>query len=299
MACRPTTNPALSIEQSVTGFNGGNPDLKPEQATTRTFGVVFQPNFLKGFSLAIDRFEIEMEELITTVDRQLATNLCYDTASRLLCSVRTRGTHPLLPGANYVLRQVDATFQNVALFDLKGVDLDLRYSFKSAMGDFDLSAIATIYDRALYVPLEGRPSVDLLGKAGGSTTLQGNIKFSANGNVGWKYGAWRANWNLRHIGRTDMAVGSTEGGYPQIGSHTYHNLRGSYQWSKGLEIYAGVTNLFDKKPPFFASGTSGTQALDTIPGFYDVMGALLLRGCQYALLIAVADLRVCFARTGP
>lgn len=264
--------PVLSIEQSVAGFAGGNPNLKPEEATTRTYGFVYTPSTLKGFSLAVDRFEIQMEDIISSVARQTAVNLCYDTTSRLLCGTRTRGTHPLLPGANYVLQSVNATLQNVAEFDLKGVDLDLRYSFKTGFGDMDLSTLATFYDKALLLPLEGQPTVDLLGQAGGSTALQGNIKFSATGNIGWRKGAFRANWNMRHIGRADMAVGTTEAGFPKIGSHTYHNLRGVYTASKSVELYAGVTNAFDKKPPVFASGTSGTQALDTIPGFYDVFG---------------------------
>ena len=48
----------------------------------------------------------------------------------------------------------------------------------------------------------------------------------------------------------------------------------------GSEVYAGVTNLFDKDPPFFASGTSGTQALDTIPAFYDVFGRSYYMGTR-------------------
>ncbi|WP_374658983.1 TonB-dependent receptor domain-containing protein [Inhella sp.] len=272
--------PVLSIEQSVSGFSGGNPNLAPERGTTRTYGLVFQPSFLKGFSLAVDRFEIDMTDMITTVARQTAVNLCYDTTNRLLCNVRTRGTHPLLPGANYVLNTVDANLQNVASYEIKGVDLDLRYGFKTGYGDFDLSTIVTYYDKVTQTPLAGQPSVDLTGQAGGSTSLQGNIKLTANANVGWKLGAWRANWNLRHIGRADMAVGTTAQGYPQLGAHTYHNLRLAYQASKGMELYAGVTNVGDKKPPFFASGTSGNQALDTSPGYYDIFGRSYFLGAN-------------------
>lgn len=270
--------PVLAIEQSVAGLSGGNAALNPEEATTRTYGFVFTPQALKGFSLAIDRFEIDLDGMITSVARQTAVNLCYDTANRLLCGARTRGTHPLLPGATYVLQSVNSQLQNVAEYDIKGIDLDLRYGFKSRFGDFDLSLLATHYDHVLTVPLAGQPSVDLLGQAGGSTTLQGNIKFTANANIGWKMGAWRANWNMRHIGRADMGVGTTAAGYPQIGAHTYHNLRGVYTVGKGLELYAGVSNVTDKKPPFFASGVSGTQALDTIPGYYDVFGRSYFMG---------------------
>jgi iron complex outermembrane receptor protein len=69
-----------------------------------------------------------------------------------------------------------------------------------------------------------------------------------------------------------MALGTTAEGFPKIGSHTYHNVRVGYEFAKDSEVFAGVTNLFDKQPPFFASGTSGTQALDTIPAYYDIFG---------------------------
>ena len=42
-----------------------------------------------------------------------------------------------------------------------------------------------------------------------------------------------------------------------------------------------MTNLFDKKPPFFASGSSGTQALDTVPGYYDVFGRSFFVGARF------------------
>lgn len=265
--------PPQSVEQSVEGFSGGNANLNPEIGTTMTYGLVFTPKALKGFSLAIDRFDIKVKDMITTVSRQTAVNLCYDTPNRLLCGSKTRGTHPLVPGANYVLRSVNEELQNVASMDVQGVDLDVRYGFKTAnWGDFDLSAIATFYDKATQLPLAGEPEVDLLGQAGGSTSDQGFIKMTANANIGWKKGPFKANWNMRHIGRADMAVGTTEDGFPKIGAHTYHNVRVGYNLRKGVELFAGITNLFDKKPPIFASGTSGTQALDTIPGYYDVFG---------------------------
>jgi len=272
--------PAQAIEQSVAGFSGGNPNLKPERGTTRTYGFVFQPSFLKGFSLAVDRFEIEMTDMIASVARQQAVNLCYDTPDRQLCDARTRGAHPLLPGTNYVLLQVNEGLQNVAETTVKGVDLDIRYAFKTGFGDFDVAALATIYDKAETLRLAGQPVLDLLGQAGGSTTDQGFIKFTANGNLGWKLGNFKANWNLRHIGRADMAIGTTEAGFPKIGSHTYHNIRGAYNVTKSVELHVGVTNLFDKKPPLFASGTSGTQALDTIPGYYDIFGRAYFAGAN-------------------
>ncbi len=266
-------SPALVIEQSVDGLSGANAKLNPEVATTRTYGLVWEPKFVKGLSLAIDRFEIDVNDIITTVSRQIAVDKCYDTANRFLCGAITRGSHPLLPGANYVLRSVNEQLQNVATQSVAGIDIDVRYAKSlGSYGDLDLAFISTIYDKATLVPLTGSDPIDLLGQAGGSTTDQGFLRVSANTNVGYKYGKWKANWNMRYIGAADMGVGTTKNGFPRIPAHMYHNARLAYTLGKSTEIYGGINNLFDKKPPFFASGYSGTQALDTIPAYYDVFG---------------------------
>ena len=276
-----TYAPPVVVEQSVSGLSGGNPNLKPEEGTTTTLGVVWQPAALKGFSLAVDRFQIDIDGIITTLSRQIAVNSCYDSVERLFCNFLTRGTNPVLPGATWVLTGVNEQLNNIASQKIAGVDVDVRYGFKLAQwGDLDLSAVATFYDEATLTPRAGAAPIDLLGQAGGSTSDQGYIKFTAAANATWRFNKFRTNWNMRHIGKADMAVGTTALGFPQIPAHTYHNVRVGYEMTKGGEVFAGISNLFDKKPPFFASGTAGTQALDTVPGYYDVFGRSFYVGAR-------------------
>jgi outer membrane receptor protein involved in Fe transport len=265
--------PPVVVEQSVEGRTGGNPDLVPEEAATTTFGLVWQPKQVKGLSVTVDRFKIDIDKIITTVSRQIAVDKCYDTVERLLCNAIARGTSPLIPGANYVLASVNEQQQNVAKQDIAGVDIDVKYNLGlGGWGNLDLELLATLYDKATLVPLAGSAPIDLLGQAGGSTSDQGWIKLTAAANIGWKWNRLKVNWNIRYIGAADMAVGTTANGFPRIPAHNYHNVRVGYEFAKGSEAFVGVTNLGDKKPPFFASGTSGTQALDTVPGYYDVFG---------------------------
>ncbi|HZF80369.1 MAG TPA: TonB-dependent receptor, partial [Rubrivivax sp.] len=270
--------PPQTVQQGVAGLTGGNPNLKPEEADTLTYGVVWTPSFVKGLSVAVDRFQIEMEGIITTVSRQDAVNLCYD--QQLLCNVVTRGTNVQVPGANYVLTAVNEQLENVARLNVYGTDIDVRYNFDlpRGLGQMNLGLLATIYDEAVQT-VTGAP-INLLGAAGGSTTDQGWVKMTANANIGWRWRGFNANWNIRHIGEADMSNASTQAGFPKIPAHTYHNLRVGYQLHKNAEIYGGVTNLTDKQPPFFASGSSGTQALDTVPGYYDVFGRSYFVGAK-------------------
>jgi outer membrane receptor protein involved in Fe transport len=274
--------PPLAVEQGVLGLTGGNPNLEPETSKTLTYGVVWEPTFLKNFSVSVDRFEIDVNKIITEVSRQLSVNTCYDTTNRVLCGAVTRGTSPLVFGATYVLLGVNERLENVAKLKVAGIDLNARYSFKAGeYGDVDLSLIATFYDKATLLPLKGEDLIDLLGQAGGSTDDQGWVRRTGNANIGWRMGPYNANWNIRYIGPADMAPGTTEAGYPKIGTYIYNNIKVGYQFAKASEIFFGITNLFDKQPPFFASGTSGTQALDTIPGYYDVFGRAYFLGARY------------------
>ena len=43
---------------------GGNPDLVPEKATTKTAGVVFQPRFIPRFAFTIDYWNIDLKDAI-------------------------------------------------------------------------------------------------------------------------------------------------------------------------------------------------------------------------------------------
>jgi outer membrane receptor protein involved in Fe transport len=278
--------PPQTVEQGVGGLSGGNPNLRPERGDTLTYGFVWEPSFARGLSIAVDRFEIDVEQIISTVSRQIAVNTCYDTPNRLLCNVVTRGTNVQIPGATYVLTQVNEQLENIAQLRIAGVDLDVRYNtaLPGGWGDLTLGMLGTLYDKATYRTV-GAP-INLLGQAGGSTSDQGWVKFTASANIGWRYQGFNVNWNVRHIGAADMAATgatttTTSAGYPRIPAHTYHNLRLGYQFSKSAEIYGGVTNIADKQPPFFASGSAGTQALDTVPGYYDIFGRSFFVGAKF------------------
>lgn len=273
--------PALTIEQSVSGLSGGNPNLKPEESDTLTYGVVWQPDFIPNFSITVDRFQIEIDGVITSVARQAAANFCYDTSDRQFCNVLTRGSHPLLPGANYVLLTVNEQQQNVAEYNIRGADIQVDYKWSmGSFGNMKANLLWTLYDKAQQIQAGGTV-LEMKGIAGGSTSDQGYIEHTASLNLGWNLNKWSANWTLRYIGSAEMGFGTTAGGYPELPSAIYHNLHAGYQINDKSKVYVGVNNVTDKDPPFMASGASGTQALDTIPGYYDIFGRSWYLGLSY------------------
>jgi outer membrane receptor protein involved in Fe transport len=273
-----TYAPPLIVEQGVAGFQVGNDELVPEEATSLTYGLVLNPTFLRDFSLTVDRFQLEVDGFINTFGRQSIANTCYDSADRQFCDLIQRGTHPAVSGATYVLNGIDDTVGNLSTYDIRGYDVEARYAFDlsrafradSQLGKIGLQALMTIYDKAEQVARPGAATLDLLGFAGGSTSDQGYLKRQGVFNIDYRRNNVSASWQMRYIGRTEMTP--LDPAYPEVGSHVYHNMRASLGFGDSSEVYLGVTNVFDKEPPFFATSTSGTQALDTIPGFYDVFG---------------------------
>ncbi|MFC3079933.1 TonB-dependent receptor domain-containing protein [Phenylobacterium terrae] len=283
-------DPPLTVIQGVTGFVGGNPDLMPEVADTLTYGFVLQagqfdfvPEIFGDLTITVDRFEIEMEGLINTIGRQNIAQLCYTTPTgqrEIFCNAITRGTDPAVPGANYVLTAVDDQLQNIASLELSGVDLEVNWGFDWGQmfsgadnwGRFSINSVWTFYDKVKQVPLPGQDPIDFLGAAGGSTSDQGWLETQGNTTFTWQMGNWKTSWVARYIGEAKSAPEDLFNNVVDIDDHWYHDISLRVAVTDQVEAYGGITNLFDQEPPFFPTSQSGTQALDTIPAYYDVMG---------------------------
>ena len=139
-------NPAAGQANITTG---GNPNLKPEKATTYTLGVLFQPrDFVPGLTITLDYYNIKVEDAITSPAPGDSINFCFAniTASsatdpdclaiqRNRVNGRLSGTStatnpiPGLPGA----------LTNEGLLQTSGLDLTINYRTPLTDGiDLDL-----------------------------------------------------------------------------------------------------------------------------------------------------------------
>jgi outer membrane receptor protein involved in Fe transport len=280
-------DPPLSVRQGTGGFVGGNPELEPETGKTLTYGIAFAPTssgplgFLNGLQLTVDYFKIQMDDVVSTVGRQTKVNRCYETGE--FCEDVFRGANPLVTGPIALLAVNDQVI-NVAKLQVRGIDFEARYSLNRMPipGSLTFHALATHYTKAEITDLPGDEPRDILGFAGGDTIEQGYVKWTGNGNISYQLGGTRLNWNMRYIGKAGTASWAEDD--ITIGDRWYHNVRLSHSFEDLLggdfEIFGGINNLFNSKPPFFPSGTAGTQALDTIPAYYDVFGREFFGGIR-------------------
>jgi len=120
-----TPTPAL---YTATQFSNGTPDIKPEQARTGTFGIVYQPAAIDSLSVSVDFYSIIIEDNIQQAGAQTVVTGCYQQSDPFLCSLITRGGTPSVedPSINYI-SLIGVPYYNQARTEAKGIDYEVNY----------------------------------------------------------------------------------------------------------------------------------------------------------------------------
>jgi iron complex outermembrane recepter protein len=232
---------------SATLFEGGGiGDLEPETSQAHVIGLVWTPRFI-NFSVAVDYFEIEIEDEVTSLGANTVT-ACYlsDTfPTDPLCDQFVRN-----PGTNRI-DTISGRFINIAEQTNRGIDLTARYGHDLPWGDrFTVDAQATWQLEARQA-LFADNVVDNLGEIG-------NPQFVGNLNLQYERGPWTGAWGVQMIGPQSnygsygddtITLSGVEYGLVLDADFTaFHSVSLRYDadtWS----ILGGIANVFDELPP--------------------------------------------------
>lgn len=145
-----------NIPESPAGQNnqliGGNPNLKPETADTYTLGFVVEP--IDDLAVAVDYYDIRIEDTITTVGAAAALDLCANTGDPFLCSRinRNPATGDIWVGSRgYVSNLTD----NIGKLNTSGLDVNVNYGFDALGGRFSTQFLGNYVFEYETVPLPG------------------------------------------------------------------------------------------------------------------------------------------------
>lgn len=256
------------------GISGSNPDLEPETGRSWTAGFVFTPSFLPGFGLNVDYWEIRLTDAIAAVAGQGTADRCVDSPSgidNVFCSNITRDpvTHQIT-----FFRSLN---ENIAAIETDGIDIGVYYSHNLAGGTmrWDLNATRVLsYDD---FPFQDDPD-----EAIDSNGTLGFPEWKAVLRVDYSRDNWGVNWTTRYVSDGLRVTNESFEANPtsttpiKAGSGVVHDIRGSYTFlDSGLQVYAGVTNVFDSDPPVNLFGTGFGSAL------YDTIGRAYYLGINY------------------
>jgi outer membrane receptor protein involved in Fe transport len=276
--------------------SGGNPDLKEETSDSLTVGLVWQPNFMPGFSFSADYFDIDIDDVITAPTAQQIMDACYDAPdlTNQFCGLFQRwgaaggpqydgsANHPQSPYA-LVNGSLQQTLLNYASSTARGIDFEVGYAH-------DLGNIGNINTRLIYTRMLQLD--DYLDPANPNRPDQvllelGDPKNSFNWNTDLKTGNLQFSYQLRYIGRQvlDLAenVFQVGGRPPQNLDYAerryysgvfYSDVRAAYDISEDWNAYLGVDNAFDRVPPLGLTGTGGGS------GIYEARGRFWYAGVK-------------------
>lgn len=256
-------NPGGSVE----GLTGGNPDLDAEKSESYTLGLVYQPDWLTGFSITADYWRIDLEDAIQRVSAQNILNRCVDSASGLneqFCSLIERD-----PETQRLLKITSLT-QNVAAEKASGVDVEFGYDFNLAGGRMNTKLITTYLHERKTFAFQSFPDEYIE-----YAQTAGYARWQANLMVNYRHGAWSAAWRTRYVEAVnlfppqDLAIRPMPSDIMQYGGYFVSNASLGYELSSGIQLKFGVDNLFDRKLPGVTTGTTAATGLyNNIGRFY-------------------------------
>jgi iron complex outermembrane recepter protein len=234
-------------------INGGKLNLGPEKAKQFSLGVVFEPT--RNLSVTLDWWKIDRTDTITILDLQTL--------------IRNAALFPenFIRNSAGVLTAIDQRWVNAGASTTQGLELAIR-------GQHDLGG------GTLSAGLDGtyllKKKEKLLATAPFGPSLIGQFTFSGDLGLKWKHTAFvsytKGPWGLSfsqifRLGYVNQELpGVTDGTVTppllqkRVKNYALYNMTASYELFKGLQITAGVKNIFNTDPPFAITYDSSTGA---------------------------------------
>ena len=251
--------------QTLEGLQSGNRDVKGEESTSTTIGLVYQPEFIENATLTIDYWKIELEDAISTISAQDILDRCVDSGSGIsnqYCSLITRD-------ANSEISLIQNSVLNVSGQEASGVDFELGYDFDALEGSFKTRFIGTYLIERKEFPFQDEPS-DYIEYAG----VTGEAQWQANLNIEYSYENLYTSLSTRYIEEVslytdqDLSDNPNPNSLTTFGTYIITDMTVGYNFDNGVGLKVGVDNLFNRELPYGTRGDgSGSASYDNIGRF--------------------------------
>jgi outer membrane receptor protein involved in Fe transport len=239
---------------------GGFAGLTPEKADTWTAGFTASP--LRRLTASIDYFDIAINNVITTISAQNIVSRCF-SGNQDLCARVFRD-------ADGNLTRIVSASVNLAEYKTNGIDAEIGYVLplsSDKQRNLNFRVLGTWVNSL--TTYDGVSSVQFLNNTSYAFVL-GMPEWRVNGSIGYSDPHFNGLVRLRYIspGFYDRNLVITNNRVP---AYTYVDLQlGAKIPTSGgpeMEIYANVSNLFDKDPPI---GSLFSPFYDTVGRFITV-----------------------------
>lgn len=225
-------------------IRGGNPEVAPELSDTLTYGIVYQPAWMEGLSLSVDRYSVEIEDAIARIGAQNIVDQCFSQGA--FCNLLKQDS-----STGEVLR-VDDIMSNLERATVEGADMEALY--RTALGggeNLSFRLLASYLGEHSFTNQFGNKLIN-----DGEGTLP---EWTGTASAMLSKGPFDLSLSARYIGSTKIELDWVEGvdvDDNTIDSRVYTNLQVGYEAEMGegfWKLFANVQNLFDRAPPLAPS----------------------------------------------
>ena len=264
------------FEDDNSGYspNAGNPELFEEKGTTLTIGATYEPRFLQGFSIAVDYYDIFIEDAISSFDNDEILKECYASSTTLgnenaFCDVIKRD-------AEGQIEEVLQKSYNIDELSTRGIDIAVAYHYDlNEFGalKFKLDWTHLLEHSTTKTGVDGKFKTDSVGLVGlFEDKASGSLSWSLdNLRVTWSTSykssalrsqsnidAWQANIDRCAEGEDSCVSDPEKIAYQEYDAYFKHNLSASYnielENDASVRLFGGVNNVFDDKGQFYIGG---------------------------------------------
>ena len=248
----PPTTPGIAETR------GANRTPSAETSETTFAGIIYEPSFIKGLTLQANYYDTKQRDVYQLISAQNIINNEALFPGRVTRATPTAGDTAL--GQPGQITAVNRVFVNFGRVENENMEFIVEYKFpKEFFGKWRANFAAVRTLTALRQVAPGQPAVVLEEDTGSPP------KWSFNASVFWRKGGWNGSAFLWHLD----GFKSNNAGNPLVASGTTVvylptpaveklDLRFGYDfkggiwrgYGKDLRVGIGVSNVFDKKPPF-------------------------------------------------
>jgi iron complex outermembrane recepter protein len=271
-----------TLSVTVASLRSGNADLKPEESTSYSYGMVFEPKFLPpvagDVTFTVDSWHIEQENVIGLLTDDVALNYDYylrlngssnpnvirlDPTPQQIANFAGTGLTPVGDVLNVI-----ASFTNLAPLEVEGIDYGMFWDVDIGPGKFSLNVNASNLTKYYQSPTE-EAAILLAAKAAGEITASVNVSgggslIEQDGRPKWKYSTTMSydvdNWKIglftQYTGSVyQPSILNAQNQPWKVDDQLTTSLYVQYAfendaWSNGTKLRVGVRNLTNEDPPF-------------------------------------------------
>jgi len=260
---------------------------------------VFSPGdsagVFRNLVVTLDYYSIEIEDAINAPSLADVVNGCFVATlnpSREfndLCALIVRNDLNGSLSGNPPFG-VTTVAENLALQEVEGLDFTTAFGLGiGAAGNLDVELIANYYLKNDFQNSPLSPLNECAGAYGqncGIITGGPVNKLRIQQRTSWQRDAFEISLLWRYLSGVSIEPSTPVlPQFSQVPSYSYFDLTGAWSLKENVILRAGITNLFDKEPPFVGGTAADTVSNggNTFPGAYDALGRTFLLGIKMRL----------------